>query len=407
MVGGEPVCGGWPSRTDSGPDQALDGPGGSRGAPEAPIARARRSALRCRRPVVGGHRCKGDSHHDQCRRGQRAPLSDDRGRRPDHRRRFELDARAFLDAAAPKRSAETLVWGRVRSRRALSERRRTGDRRTGRGQVMGPRGVRRRLGWITGPPHYGGRGLPREYQRAYASIAADYKMPSMSAYGIGLGMVAPTILAHATDPVKDAYLRRMYRGDIVACSCSASHRQDRTWLRCRPELSATVMSRWSTARSEPQGNSCPISADHLPHRPRPSQAPGTDRFWWTPRPRGRGRTPTAMTGGASLNEVFFTDVRIPDSDRLGEVNGGWTVALTDPDERACRRRGRRGWARSADLDPADPACRPLGGWTIPWSPATRRRAHQRTGGRYTNLRAMAEIAVGRLPGPEMSLAKLC
>ena len=35
-----------------------------------------------------------------------------------------------------------------------------------------------------------------------------------------------------------------------------------------------------------------------------------------------------MTGGASFNEVFFTDVRVPDAHRLGDVNGGWTVALT-------------------------------------------------------------------------------
>ncbi len=35
-----------------------------------------------------------------------------------------------------------------------------------------------------------------------------------------------------------------------------------------------------------------------------------------------------MTGGASFNEVFFTEVRVPDSHRLGDVNGGWTVALT-------------------------------------------------------------------------------
>ena len=34
-----------------------------------------------------------------------------------------------------------------------------------------------------------------------------------------------------------------------------------------------------------------------------------------------------MTGGASFNEVFFTDVRIPDGHRLGEVNEGWSVAL--------------------------------------------------------------------------------
>jgi hypothetical protein len=67
------------------------------------------------------------------------------------------------------------------------------------------------FGWITGPVEYGGRGLPREYQRIYGSVAAaDYKTPSMSVYGIGLGMVAPTILAHATDEVKEAYLRAMH-----------------------------------------------------------------------------------------------------------------------------------------------------------------------------------------------------
>ena len=35
-----------------------------------------------------------------------------------------------------------------------------------------------------------------------------------------------------------------------------------------------------------------------------------------------------MTGGASFNEVFFTDVRVPDDHRLGDVGQGWTVALT-------------------------------------------------------------------------------
>src|SRR5262249_56201671 len=35
-----------------------------------------------------------------------------------------------------------------------------------------------------------------------------------------------------------------------------------------------------------------------------------------------------MTGGASFNEVFFDEVRVHDSHRLGDVDEGWTVALT-------------------------------------------------------------------------------
>ena len=48
------------------------------------------------------------------------------------------------------------------------------------------------FGWITGPTRYGGRGLPVEYQRIWAGAASDYRTPSLSIYGIGLGMVAPT-----------------------------------------------------------------------------------------------------------------------------------------------------------------------------------------------------------------------
>src|ERR1022692_2891793 len=132
---------------------------------------------------------------------------------------FELDARAFLDVAAPKRPTETLVWGEGSDHVGLFPERtpeqQVADLAAARSWAQGVFDAG--FGWITGPPEYGGRGLPREYQRAYASIAADYKMPSMSVYGIGLGMVAPTILAHATDEVKDAYLRRMHRGDLVAC----------------------------------------------------------------------------------------------------------------------------------------------------------------------------------------------
>ena len=50
-----------------------------------------------------------------------------------------------------------------------------------------------------------------------------------------------------------------------------------------------------------------------------------------------------ITGEAEFNEVYFTDVRIPDDERLSDVGEGWRVVDHDADERAGvdRRHGRR------------------------------------------------------------------
>ena len=103
-----------------------------------------------------------------------------------------------------KRPPETFVWGEGSDSVGLfaerTPRRSEADLAVARpwAQTVFDAG----FGWITGPPAYGGRGLPRGFQRIYATAAADYRIPSQSVFGIGLGMVAPTILAHATDEVK-------------------------------------------------------------------------------------------------------------------------------------------------------------------------------------------------------------
>jgi alkylation response protein AidB-like acyl-CoA dehydrogenase len=114
-----------------------------------------------------------------------------------------------------------------------------------------------------------------------------------------------------------------------------------------------------------------------------------------------------MTGGASFNEVFFTEVRVPDDHRLGDVNEGWTVALTTlMNERASIGGGGAGIGaigtprlmellRQTGKD-TDPVLRQkLADVYINAQVA-----------RFTNLRAMAKIKAGGLPGPEMSIAKL-
>ena len=103
---------------------------------------------------------------------------------------------------------------------------------------------------------------------------------------------------------------------------------------------------------------------------------------------------------SSFNEVFFTDVRVPDSHRLGEVNGGWTVALTTlMNERAAIGGGGGGVGLPTSTRLIEMA-RVTGRAD---DPLIRQQLaaiiiNERLA-RYTNLRAMAKIAVGQLPGP--------
>ena len=116
-----------------------------------------------------------------------------------------------------------------------------------------------------------------------------------------------------------------------------------------------------------------------------------------------------MTGGASFNEVFLTEVRVPDSHRLGDVDEGWGVALTTlMNERAsiggggARRRRRPAPAGSSrwrsDFGLADdPIVRQK---LADAATCTRRSRATRTCGRWRRSRP------ARRPGPEMSIAKL-
>jgi acyl-CoA dehydrogenase len=113
-----------------------------------------------------------------------------------------------------------------------------------------------------------------------------------------------------------------------------------------------------------------------------------------------------MTGGASFNEVFFIDVRVPDDHRLGDVNQGWTVALTTlMNERAAIGGGAAGTVLGPSrlielLQHLGRADEPVLRQHIAdiWINANVAR--------YTNLRAMEKVKAGQIPGPEMSIAKL-
>jgi alkylation response protein AidB-like acyl-CoA dehydrogenase len=324
---------------------------------------------------------------------------------------FEIEALAFLDNNAKLRTEEAARWGEGSDRVALfSEKTRAQEQV----EVADAKAWRTTVfdagfGWITGPAPYGGRGLPSSYERLWQRLQAGYDVPSMARFGIGLGMVAPTILAHGTDAVKQRYLRSLFRAEIIACQLfsepgagsdlaglqTAAVRDGDEWVVNGQKVWTSgaqysdigeVICRTDPTLPKHKGLTGFIVDMH---------APGVDV-----------RPLRQMTGGASFNEVFFTDVRIPDDHRLGAVNDGWGVALTTlMNERAAI--GGGGVGVSIGITRLIELLRHLGKADDPLLRQQLADVWINTNvARYTGLRAMERVQAGQLPGPEMSISKL-
>jgi acyl-CoA dehydrogenase len=113
-------------------------------------------------------------------------------------------------------------------------------------------------------------------------------------------------------------------------------------------------------------------------------------------------------GGASFNEVFFTDVRIPDSQRLGGVGDGWKVSITT----LMNERASMGAKISIGFSELFELCRTLeiDGKPAIDNPAVRSKlanfAVRQSGLKCTALRAISALSKGENPGPENSIGKL-
>jgi acyl-CoA dehydrogenase len=268
------------------------------------------------------------------------------------------------------------------------------------------------LGWITGPKEYGGRELTAAHDRIYGSIEGRYDIPDQQFFGIGLGMVAPTILAHGQPQVRERYLAKMYRGDIVGCQLFSEPGagSDLASLQTRAvrdgdEWLITGQKVWTSGAQYSDIGEVICRTD--PDLPKHA---GLTGFVVDMRAPGVEIRPLRqMTGGASFNEVFFAEVRVPDDHRLGDVNQGWTVALTTlMNERASI--GAGGVGGGSGLASGTRLIEMLRHFGLDQDPVYRQDlmklyvSYQVA--KHTNQRAMDRIKSGQLPGPEMSIAKL-
>ena len=327
---------------------------------------------------------------------------------------FVEEATAFLEANTTPRRDVQQAWGEGDDTVALFEEK-TKDEEDA--EVAAAKAWRAKVydagfGWITGPPEYGGRGLTSAHDRAWRALEGRYEIPDLSCFGIGLGMVAPTILAHARDEIRQRYLPSMYRGDIIGCQLfsepvagsdlagiqTRAVRDGDEWVVSGQKVWTSgaqysdigeIITRTSPDKPKHKGLTMFVVDMH---------APGVEV-----------RPLRQMTGGASFNEVFFDEVRIPDDHRLGDVDEGWTVALTTlMNERAAIGGGAAApGGATGTLARLFELARRLGRADDPTVRQLLADIWINTQvGRYTNLRAMAKIRAGQLPGPEMSIGKL-
>ncbi|MDQ1023392.1 alkylation response protein AidB-like acyl-CoA dehydrogenase [Streptomyces umbrinus] len=329
---------------------------------------------------------------------------------------FTAEVRRFLDAhvaKAPDRTAFT--WGEGDDSMAYfsslppEEEREHVQRARDWQRIRHENG----FGWITGPPEYGGRGLTPVHDLLYDAIESEYDVADTGTLSvIGLGMIGPTILAHAQPRIKDRWLPAMYRGDAIACQlfsepgagsdlasvATKAVRDGEDWVLNGQKVWTSVAQHSQIGLALTRTN-----PDAPKHRGItaflvPMDAPGVEV-----------RPLRQMTGGADFNEVFLTDVRVPEDHRLGEIDGGWTVALTTlMNERATVGSEGAGPVAAA-LSPDRLSALMRATWT--WDDrALRARLAEllvdAMATEHLNTRALRTLRAGVTPGPERSVAKL-
>jgi len=267
-------------------------------------------------------------------------------------------------------------------------------------------------GWavLTWPKEYGGQGLGRMENVIFNQEEARFKTPP-AIYGIGHGMLGPTLMTHGTQEQKERYVREMARGQVVWCQLfsepaagsdlaglrSSAVRDGNDWILNGQKI-------WSTGAQYCDWGMIVVRTD--PNLPKHD---GLTYFIVDMKAKGVEVRPIKqINGGSGFNEVFFSDVRVPDSQRVGGVGEGWKVSITTlMNERVSIGAGTSG-SRIRDIFRLARECR-RGGRPAIEDGAVRQRLADAfitsKGLQYTSYRILSALSRGGTPGPEGSISK--
>jgi len=267
-------------------------------------------------------------------------------------------------------------------------------------------------GWacLHWPKEYGGQGATPMELIIWGQEEANFDV-LIGPFAIGLGMCGPTVIAFAGDEQKKRYLPKMVSGEEIWCQLFSEPAggSDVANLRTRAvkegdEWVVNGQKVWTSG-----AQFCDYGILLVRTDPSVPKHKGLTMFIVDMKAPGVEIKPIKQASGHSgFNEVYFTDVRIRDDHRLGEVGDGWKVSIvTLMNERLAV--GSAGGpdagellalAQNVEVDDA-PAIQ---------NQAVRDRIAtwycEQSGLKFTKLRVQSALSRGGTPGPENSITKI-
>ena len=263
-------------------------------------------------------------------------------------------------------------------------------------------------GWagISWPTAFGGRGASPIQSAIFNEEQGNFAVAT-GAFAVAIGMVGPTLIAHGTPEQQAEFLPGMLRGDHVWCQLFSEPGagSDLASLGTRAVLDGDE---W-VVNGQKVWTSLGQFADYAILLARTDiDAPkhkGITYFLLDMRTPGIEVRPLRqITGTAHFNEVFLTDVRIPQHAVVGHVHEGWKVAHTTlTSERAFIGGGNGSWTVDGLLSLA----KANGSWNNPAIRDDLMKAKVRAATlQYLGYRMRTAFSQRRMPGPEMFIMKL-
>ena len=315
--------------------------------------------------------------------------------------RFRAEVRSFLEAHATRRQpGEVLGYRRGQDKPgAVAEAKAFQAKKAAAG-----------LAGIAWPKEWGGRGGTIIEQVIYAQEEAKFHVNPWF-WAISLGIVIPTICTAGTQEQRERFAGPALRGEEVWCQLFSEPAggSDLAALRTRAERDGDAwvvngQKIWTSGAHYSDFGALVARTD-----PTIAKHKGLTYFWLDMKSPGIEIRPIRQISGAShFNEVFFKDVRIPDSQRIGRVGDGWRVALTT----LMNERHITGDELGPDVIELIALARQVetGHGLAIDDPAVEARIAEfyvRTQGlKFTKFRTMTALSRGETPGPQSSIGKL-